>query len=111
MKRVMAIRLASICRSVMYPHSMTFKPYSPKDREDPRHALPRRLPFCCLRYFTFLGINITKTLKNQLPAPSCQPSNRSPRARLPTQPELEARGQKLKAALKTPTFRLREPGG
>src|SRR5208282_6053619 len=63
-KRVIAIRLASICRSVMYPHSRTFKPYSPNDSVEPRHALPRRLPFCCLRNFTFFGINITKTLKN-----------------------------------------------
>src|ERR1019366_3562595 len=64
MKRVMAIRLASICRSVIYPHSSTFNPYSPKDKEEPRQALPRLLPFCCLRNFTFFGINITKTSKS-----------------------------------------------
>jgi hypothetical protein len=37
--------------------------------EDPRQALPRRLPFCCLRNFTFFGINIAKNLE-----PSCQSS-------------------------------------
>src|SRR5215469_3912667 len=44
---------------------MTFKPYSPNASDDPRHALPRRLPFCCLRNFTFFGINIAKTLKTR----------------------------------------------
>jgi hypothetical protein len=41
---------------------MTRRPYSPKEIVDPRHALPRLLPFCCLRNFTFFGINIAKTL-------------------------------------------------
>jgi hypothetical protein len=37
---------------------------------EPRQALPRLLPFCCLRNFTFFGINMTKTLENQLLAAS-----------------------------------------
>src|SRR5580658_9081848 len=41
---------------------MTFSPYSPKLSEEPRHALPRILPFCCLRNLTFFGINIAKIL-------------------------------------------------
>src|SRR6516225_490851 len=57
-KRVMATRLASICRSVIQPGSMTFRPKSPNDSSPPRHALPRMRPRCCLRYFTFFGINI-----------------------------------------------------
>src|SRR5580704_2966596 len=39
---------------------MTFRPKSPNDSSEPRHALPRILPFCCLRYLTFFGINIMK---------------------------------------------------
>src|ERR1700674_2429573 len=59
MKRVMATRAASICRSVIQAGSSAFKPYSPKDNLPPRQALPRRRPRCCLRYFTFFGINMT----------------------------------------------------
>jgi hypothetical protein len=44
---------------------MTRRPYSPNEIAEPRHALPRRLPFCCLRNFTFFGINIAKTLEKQ----------------------------------------------
>src|SRR5260370_31585883 len=58
-KRVMATRLASICRSVIQPGSSTFRPKSPKDSVLPRQALPVMRPRCCLRYFTFFGINIT----------------------------------------------------
>src|SRR5215813_8663756 len=59
-KRVMATRLASICRSVIQPGSMTFRPKSPNDSSPPRQALPRMRPRCCLRYFTFFGINISQ---------------------------------------------------
>src|SRR5712664_4402892 len=58
MKRVMATRDASICRSVIHAASMAFNPYSPKAKSPPRHALPVRRPRICFRYFTFLGINI-----------------------------------------------------
>src|SRR5271155_729107 len=58
MKREMATREASICRSVIHAHSMAFKPYSPNARSPPRQALPLRRPRICFRYFTFLGINI-----------------------------------------------------
>src|SRR5580765_5547004 len=57
-KRVMATREASICRSVIHAASIAFKPYSPKAKLPPRHALPVRRPRICFRYFTFLGINI-----------------------------------------------------
>src|SRR3984885_1023716 len=56
--RVMATRAASIWRSVIQPHSIAFNPNSPKASDDPRQALPVMRPRCCLRYFTFLGINI-----------------------------------------------------
>src|SRR5438445_2132957 len=57
-KRVIATREASICRSVIHAASMAFKPYSPKAKSPPRQALPVRRPRICFRYFTFLGINI-----------------------------------------------------
>src|SRR6058998_3982943 len=52
--RVIAIRPASICRSVIHAASSVFKPKSPNSRDEPRHALPRMRPRCCLRYFTFV---------------------------------------------------------
>src|SRR5882757_2965981 len=58
MKRVIATREASICRSVIHAASIAFKPYSPKAKVPPRHALPVRRPRICFRYLTFLGINI-----------------------------------------------------
>src|ERR1700685_3666849 len=73
-KRVMATRLASICRSVIYPHSSTFRPKSPKESSEPRHALPVMRPRCCLRYLTFLGINIKSS---QLSVFSYQPEPKS----------------------------------
>src|SRR5690348_11884761 len=45
---------------------MTFRPKSPKDSSLPRHALPRMRPRCCLRYFTFFGINMMKFLEPSL---------------------------------------------
>src|SRR5215467_16001479 len=61
-KRVMAIRPASICRSVIQAASSVFNPKSPNSSDEPRHALPRMRPRCCLRYFTFFGINMVVTL-------------------------------------------------
>src|SRR6185312_8917551 len=61
-KRVMATREASIWRSVTQPGSMTLRPKSPNDSSPPVQALPVMRPRCCLRNFTFFGINI-----NQLP--------------------------------------------
>src|SRR5690348_1465148 len=58
MKRVIATRAASICRSVIHAGSSAFKPYSPNASAEPRHALPLRRPRCCFRYFTFFGINM-----------------------------------------------------
>src|SRR5215469_5439237 len=60
MKRVIAIRAASIWRDVIQPHSMALSPYSPNAMEDPRQALPFMRPRCTLRYLTFLGINIVR---------------------------------------------------
>src|ERR1700741_1519582 len=57
-KRVTPTREASICRSVIHAASRAFKPYSPKAKSLPRHALPVRRPRICFLYFTFLGINI-----------------------------------------------------
>src|ERR1039457_6471924 len=56
MERVMAIRAASICRSVIQAQLMALRPYSPKAMDEPRHALPHIRPRCCLRYLTFFGI-------------------------------------------------------
>ncbi len=58
MKRVIATREASIWRSVIHAGSSAFNPNSPNARLPPRQALPARRPRCCLRYFTFFGINI-----------------------------------------------------
>src|SRR5262249_32037542 len=58
MKRVIATRDASIWRSVIQAFSRAFRPYSPKDKLEPRQALPLRRPRCCFLYLTFLGINI-----------------------------------------------------
>src|SRR6185312_11189459 len=60
MKRVIAIRAASIWRAVIQPHSMALRPYSPKEIDEPRHAFPVMRPRCTLRNFTFLGINIVQ---------------------------------------------------
>src|SRR6266567_7245021 len=61
MKRVMATRAASIWRSVIQPGSSTFSPKSPNANWLPRHAFPVMRPRCCLRYFTFFGINISSS--------------------------------------------------
>src|SRR5262252_3350871 len=58
MKRVIATRAASICLSVSQQGSSALSPKSPNDTSDPRQALPAMRPRCCLRYFTFFGINI-----------------------------------------------------
>jgi hypothetical protein len=58
MKRVIAMRPASISRAVTQPHSVAFRPKSPNEREPPVHALPFMRPRCCLRYLTFFGINM-----------------------------------------------------
>src|SRR5215470_3999410 len=57
-KRVIAIRPASICLSVIQAASSVFKPKSPNSRDEPRQALPLMRPRCCFRYFTFFGINM-----------------------------------------------------
>src|SRR5207302_9291442 len=57
-KRVIATRAASIWRSVSQHGSSAFSPKSPNEMSDPRQALPAMRPRCCLRYFTFFGINI-----------------------------------------------------
>src|SRR5436309_5770210 len=59
-KRVMATRPASICLSVIQPHSMIFRPKSPKLTLLPRWAFPRRRPRICFRYFTFFGISMSQ---------------------------------------------------
>src|SRR5450755_159832 len=61
----MATRAASIWRSVIQPGSSTLRPKSPKASWLPRHAFPVMRPRCCLRYFTFFGINIKSALSSQ----------------------------------------------
>src|ERR1700733_4048736 len=63
MKRVMAMRAASICRSVIHPQRMAFNPKSPNASEEPRQALPVIRPRCCFLYLTFLGINMAMYLR------------------------------------------------
>src|SRR5713101_757255 len=72
----MATRAASIWRSVIQPGSSTFSPKSPNASWLPRHAFPVMRPRCCLRYFTFFGINIESALSFQLSA-SGQTSERA----------------------------------
>src|SRR5258706_14787566 len=55
---VMAIRAASICRSVIQAGSMHLSPYSPKLISPPRCAMPVMRPRICFRCLTFFGINI-----------------------------------------------------
>src|SRR5215470_14376570 len=56
--RAIAIRPASICRSVIQAASNVFKPKSPNESDEPRQAFPLIRPRCCLRYLTFFGINM-----------------------------------------------------
>src|SRR5215204_4339649 len=58
MWRVIAIRAASIWRSVIQADSKVLSPKSPKFNLSPRDALPRIRPFMTLRCLTFFGINI-----------------------------------------------------
>src|SRR6267154_2313257 len=58
-KRVIAIRPASICLLLIQAGSSVFNPNSPNDKLDPRWAFPVIRPRCCFRYLTFLGINMT----------------------------------------------------
>src|SRR5580700_10386821 len=60
MKRVIAIRAASIWREVIQPQSIALSAYSPNAIDEPRQALPFMRPRCTLRYLTFLGINIVQ---------------------------------------------------
>src|ERR1700746_249710 len=54
----MAIRAASIWRSVIQAASSVFNPYSPKLIALPRVATPVMRPRICLRCLTFFGINM-----------------------------------------------------
>src|SRR5580704_14705947 len=47
---------------------MTLRPKSPNERSEPRQALPFMRPRCCLRNFTFFGINIFNPLSFALQA-------------------------------------------
>src|SRR5689334_474870 len=59
MWRVIAIRAASIWRSVIQAGSKLLSPYSPKLISLPRVATPVMRPRICFRCLTFFGINIT----------------------------------------------------
>ena len=56
--RVRATRAASIWREFTRPASTAFIPISPIARSAPRVALPRFLPFICLRNLVRFGINM-----------------------------------------------------
>src|SRR5579883_2012881 len=56
-KRVSAIRAASIWRASSQTGSSACKPYSPKASVLPRWAVPFMRPRCCLRYFVRDGAN------------------------------------------------------
>src|SRR6266576_3328823 len=58
MWRVIAIRAASICRSVIQAGSRHLSPYSPKLISLPRVATPDMRPRICFRCLTFFGINM-----------------------------------------------------
>src|SRR6202044_3143013 len=60
--RVMAIRAASICRAVSQAGSRAWMPKSPKVTSLPPLAFPLIRPRCCLRCFTFRGINMSVDL-------------------------------------------------
>src|SRR5690606_9928932 len=68
MNRVIATRAASICRSVSQQGSRAFRPKSPNDTSEPRHAFPAIRPRCCFRNFTFFGINISGSPKGRCAA-------------------------------------------
>src|SRR5512141_554668 len=53
-----ATRPASIWRAVSQPGSSACSPYSPKESSEPRSAVPRMRPRCCVRYLTLDGINM-----------------------------------------------------
>src|ERR1044072_569135 len=55
---VIAIRAASICRSVIHAGSRLLSPYSPKLISLPRVATPVMRPRICFRCLTFFGINM-----------------------------------------------------
>src|ERR1044071_3101881 len=66
MWRVIAIRAASICRSVIHAGSRLLSPYSPKLISLPRVATPVMRPRICFRCLTFFGINIAVHLIAEL---------------------------------------------
>src|SRR4026208_844354 len=63
----MAIRAASIWRSVIQAGSRHLSPYSPKLISLPRVATPVMRPRICFRCLTFFGINIAFSLYFRLP--------------------------------------------
>src|SRR5512138_1624962 len=68
MKRVIAMRPASISRAVTQPHSVALRPKSPKARCPPVQALPLMRPRCCFLNLTFFGINMANCPRSGDPA-------------------------------------------
>src|SRR5690606_31871920 len=64
-RRGMAIRAASIWRRDLQPASSALMPKSPKASCAPRWAVPLTRPFCILRNFVRLGINMALPLWSQ----------------------------------------------
>src|SRR5215472_17408835 len=75
-KRVIAIRPASIWRLLTHAGSSDFSPNSPKEKLDPRTALPDMRPRCCFRYLTFLGIIILVVVLSQRRGQCVHPHHR-----------------------------------
>src|SRR6056297_2653242 len=61
-ERVMAIRAASIWRAVSQPGSSAWIPYSPKWRPEPPLVRPFVRPRWCLRWATWRGISMVRSL-------------------------------------------------
>ena len=57
-RRLMARRLASICRAVTQPHSWAWRANEPKAMVLPLVAMPRMRPRCCLRNLTRRGLSM-----------------------------------------------------
>src|SRR5207247_1552611 len=96
--RVMAIRAASSWRFVTQAASIDLRPKSPNWTRVCPFETPARRPRCCLRYFVFLGSNISLCLPTHRAWSGLRPASSawSCPARLPLRGDaLEALGHDL----------------